>query len=183
MLNKLILRTFLSITLAISFIGISNATLISQDILDEGNIIGNITIDIDNAIEWDINDYYVESFVSFNIFNIEMLDYTDSNLDNPLFEAHFNDSDLNAGLLTLDFDLNDVFGAFAWNGLITDSSYWVDPIMNENTLDVFDSANTIAFFSDQITFGDATVDVPEPSVLILFLTGLVAFSARRKVSK
>ena len=35
MLNKLILRAFLSISLALSFTGAANATLISQDILFE----------------------------------------------------------------------------------------------------------------------------------------------------
>jgi len=63
MLNKLILRTFLSISLTFSVMGAANATLISQEILNGGSLIGNITINIDNATEFDIGDSYVENFV------------------------------------------------------------------------------------------------------------------------
>lgn len=175
MLNKLILRAFLSLSLAFSFAGTANATLISQDILDAGDVIGNITINIDKATEWDIGDYYVEDFVSLRLFDIELLDYMDSGLDNPLFEAHFNKDDLTAGLLSLDFDLNDVYGAFAWAGSIWSGSTAF------NYMDVFDGPNNVLVYSQDVTFGDATV-VPTPATLILFLTAVAGLVVRRKIA-
>jgi len=174
MLNKLILRAFFSISLALSFTGAANATLISQDILDAGDVIGNITINIDNATEWDIGDSYVENFVSFNIAGLNLLDLANYNLDNPLFEAHFNQDDLTAGLSTLYFDLIDVQGAFAWAGNI-----WAGT--DANDLNVFDDGTGIVAYSDNISFGKATV-VPTPVTLVLFLTAVAGLAARRKNS-
>lgn len=172
MLNKLILRAFLSISLAFSFTGAANATLINQNILDAGSVIGNIVINTNDAVLFDVDDSYVESFVSFKLFDIELLDLTAFSLDNPLFEAHFNHNDLFSGLETLDFDLTDVFGAFYWAG-----SIWLDPSFNY--IDVFDGPNSIILFSPDVTLGAVTV-VSEPKTLILLLTGLIALRARRK---
>ncbi|ALO35636.1 hypothetical protein CMT41_13630 [Colwellia sp. MT41] len=174
MLNKLVLRALFSVSLAFSFVGAANATLISQDILDAGKVIGNITINVDNATEFDIGDSYVNSFVSFNLFNIDLLDLTAYDLDNPSFEAHFNNDDLAAGLLTLDFDLKDIYNAFSWAG-----SIWNVPSMDY--IDVFDGPNSVLVYTTDVTLGDVSV-VPTPATLILFLTAIAGLASRRKKS-
>lgn len=173
MFNKLILRVFLALSL--TFTGAASATLITQNIYsDVDGLIGSISINIDNATEWDIGDSYVNNFVQFEFFGFEMLDLTDFSLDNPLFEAHFNPDDLYAGIQSLDFDLYDIYGAYAWNGFI-EAGFG-------GYVDVFTSAAQLAYFAQDVSFGQASV-VPEPSALILLLTGLIAFAARRKVGK
>jgi hypothetical protein len=174
MLNKLILRAFLSISIVLSSISLANATLITQDILDSGEVIGSISINTDNAVTFGL-DSYVEEFISFNLFGFELLDYTDFELDNPLFEASFDGSDLNAGVLSLDFDITDVFGAFYWAGSIWSESLGAD----FNYLDVFDGEDILLFTTD-VRLGNVSV-VPLPASFILFLTAIAVLISRRKM--
>lgn len=183
MLNKLVLHVFLSLALAFSFAGAANATLITQDIISEvDGVIGNISINIDNAQVWDINESYVENFEQFQMFGVDMLDLSDAGLDNIYFNAYFNPNDLLAGIHALSFDIDDVLGFFAWAGEIWDSSFWNDPLVNENTVDVFDGPNNILYFANDVTLGQATVDVPAPATLVLFLTALMGLVVRQKNS-
>jgi hypothetical protein len=174
MLNKLILRAFLSISIVLSSISLANATLITQDIIDSGELIGSISINTDNAVTFDV-DSYVGEFVSFNLFGFELLDFTDFELDNPLFEASFDGSDLNTGILSLDFDITDVFGAFYWSGSIWSESLGAD----FNYLDVFDGEDILLFTTD-VTLGSVSV-VPLPASFILFLTAIAVLISRRKM--
>jgi hypothetical protein len=174
MLNKFILRACLSISIVLSSISLANATLITQDILDNGEVIGSVSISTDNAVTFGL-DSYVEEFVSFNLFGIELLDFTDFELDNPLFEASFDGSDLNAGLLSIDFDLTDVFGAFYWAG-----SLWSELLGTDfNYLDVFDGEDILVFTTD-VTLGSVSV-VPLPASIILFLTAIAVLVSHRKM--
>ncbi|GAA0809911.1 hypothetical protein GCM10009111_00020 [Colwellia asteriadis] len=171
MLNKLILRAFLSISLMISFISASNATLLSQEILNGGNVIGSITINVDNAQEWDFEDSYVEDFVAFDLLGFNLLDFNDYGIENYFFEAHFNPENLFAGLITLDFDLNDFGFNYAWDG-----SIWNDPSFDY--ISVFAGPENIAFYSPNVSFGKVNV-VPTPATLVLFLTAVFGLVARR----
>ncbi|WP_057832281.1 PEP-CTERM sorting domain-containing protein [Colwellia sp. TT2012] len=181
MLNKLFLRALFTLSLAFSFTGAANATLISQDILDNGSVVGNVTINIDNATVWDASTSYVANFESFTFFGFQLLDLTDYNLENPLFEASFDHNDISLGLLTLDYDLTDFDGFFGWSGSIVDSSYWSEPSINENYADVWGGPNDVLYYSETLTFGAATV-VPTPATLVLFLTAIAGLASRRKKS-
>ncbi|OUR62599.1 hypothetical protein A9Q74_03985 [Colwellia sp. 39_35_sub15_T18] len=166
MLNKLVLRALLSLSLAFTFLGTANAALITQDIISDSlGVIGSITIDTVAVDEFDsVNDW-----VSFDFFGYEAE-------ESFLFSAIIDTSDFYAGILSLDFDVNDLCFSCEWayNGFI-EAGFG-------GAVDIFDPANgDFIFFTDDLSFGQASV-VPEPSALILLLTGLIAFAVRRKVS-
>jgi hypothetical protein len=172
MLYKLALRIVLSFSLA--FTSMANATIITQDIVSDAHgVLGSISINIDNAEEFFIDDFFVNDFVEFKLFGRSMLDLDSVDLASDFFEAHFNPEDLFTGLKSLDFDLDDVVSDFSWQGSIAGG-------FNDGFLDVFDGPNNVLLFLDDISLGIASV-VPEPSALILLFTGLIAFAVRRKV--
>ena len=165
MLNKLILRAFLTISLALSFTG-ANAALITQDIISDnlGGVIGSITIDTVNVDEFDT----VYDWVSFDFFGYEAV-------ESFFFQAVIDTTDLNAGILSLDFDVTDeCFGCeWAYNGFI-DSGI--------SSFDIFDvTTSGFVYFTDDLYFGQASV-VPTPATLVLFLTAVAGLASRRKNS-
>ena len=168
MFSKYLLKTFFAFSLVFSLSGVANATLITQNIVSEADgVIGHVSVNIDNAE--DFGGYgIVSTWTEFEFFGIDMLD---QGLDNPLFEAVVDLADLSLGLISLDFDLNDVFGAYAWNGFID--------VDFGGAVDVFDTS--IAYFADDVSFGQVAV-VPEPTAFILFFTGLLVLMVRRKMS-
>ncbi len=173
MLNKLVLRALLSISLALSFTGAANAALITQDILDNGAVIGNVTIDSGEAFLWEGNEFIVEEFVSFNLFGFDLVDFGG-------FEAYFNSSDLESGLSSLNFDVSDTNDDYAFSGTIWDSSFWADPSVNDNYIDAWNqSTGDPALFSFDVTLGDVS-SVPTPATFVLFLTAVAGLVARRK---
>jgi hypothetical protein len=172
MLNKLILRAFLTISLAFSFVGAANATLISQDILDDGAVIGNITINIDDATVWDA-DWGISNVTSFTEFQIYGYDLTTYTYDFLSFDATYFHDDLSAGLDTLNFELTEQFGFFAWAGDVFGDT-------NDNVFTVADDTG-VFIFSDKISLGNVSV-VPTPATLVLFLTAVACLAARRKNS-
>jgi len=164
MFNKYILSALL--VLSFAFSGGVNATLITQDIIsDTDGVIGHISVNIDDAEDFG-GLGIVSTWSEFEFFGIDMIN---QDLDNPLFEAVFDLADLHMGLISLDFDLNDIYGAFAWNGFDFGGS-----------VDVFDDTNLI-YFAGDVSFGQASV-VPEPTAFILFFTALLGLTIRRKIS-
>jgi hypothetical protein len=166
MLNKLVLRAFLTISLALSFTG-ANAALITQDIISDtaGGIIGSITIDTVNVDEFDtVNDW-----VSFDFFGYE--------LAQPafVFFAEIDIMDFSAGIQFLQFDANDICANCEWA-----YSGVVEAGLDNGTVSVFDATtDDIIFFYEDVRFGDATV-VPTPATLVLFLTAIAGLAVRRK---
>jgi hypothetical protein len=173
MLNKLILRAFLSISLALSFTGAANATLISQDLISDetGNVIGSITI---NTIPSEIADFGLSDvfvFEEFNLFGFDMA--APAIADGNQFFASFDTADYSLGLQDLSFDLVDTLGAIAWNGQFFGGFGAVDAF----DLGVVPNPEILAFI--EFSLGDATV-VPTPATLVLFLTAVAGLVARRK---
>lgn len=186
MLNKLVLRIVLVFSFA--FAGIANATLISQDILFQelldvdqngqaifgdavtiGHVSVNLdTLDVDSGVGYLSGTWEEFSFYGFDVDAIDpAFDY---------FEAVINPDDLFAGIESLDFGVT-VFRTFEFAGFI-------DAFDLENSVGyTLYNLDTDAFLeAGSLSFGAATV-VPEPSALVLLLTGLVAFASRRKVAK
>ena len=183
MLNKLILRAFLSISLALSFAGAANATLISQDILfqqllevdasgepvfaDEYEVIGNISISLDTIDDWG----WVQTWESFTFFGYE----ADENFD--LFVATVDVNNIASGIESLDFDVT-VLSSLSFAG-------YIDTFVTVSTRDIsfslFDNTTASIFSAGALSFGAATV-VPTPATLILFLTAVAGLAARRKNS-
>jgi hypothetical protein len=179
MLNKLVLRALLSLSLAFSFAGGANAALITQDILDgEGSNIGFISINTNNLDEFDS----VLSWETFNILGFDMLapDAIDNEFGDQ-FYASVDPTDFSAGIFDMFFDVTDIFGAYQWEGailiedgvVVPDLSYGI--VVNELGLD----NPPVAAFVPSFTFGEATV-VPTPATLVLFLTAVAGLVARRK---
>ncbi len=174
MLNKLILRAFLSISLAVTFTGAANAALITQDILDGNNTnIGFITIDTSNLDEFDS----VLTWEAFNIlgFDMEAPEITDANQ----FYAAIDPTDFFAGIFDIQFDLVDVLGAFQWaGGTFIDTDDTVDSYgITVNQLGA-ENPPLVGYISS-FSFGEATV-VPTPATFVLFLTAIAGLAARRK---
>jgi hypothetical protein len=173
MLNKLILRAFLSISLALSFTGAANATLISQDILfdtmsddvDEFKVIGNITINLDT-----IDDFgSVKIWESFTFYDYEADVLADK------FETIVDVNNIAAGIQFLDFDVT-VFSKLSFSGII--DSY---NSTNSVAFSVFDNATAGLFDAGALAFGDVNV-IPTPATLVLLLTAVAGLAARRKKS-
>jgi hypothetical protein len=173
MLNKLILRAFLTISLAFSFVGAANATLISQDILfdsafdtvDEFEVIGNITISLDTIDDWGT----VSVWESFTFYGYE----ADTSAD--LFSAFVDIDNIAAGIESLDFDVT-LFTSLSFSGFI--DGY--DPTAGF-TYSFFDNADASLVTAGTLAFGNTTV-VPTPATLVLFLTAVAGLAARRKNS-
>ncbi len=177
MLNKLILRAFLSISLALTFTGAANAALITQDLLDgDGGNIGSISINTDSLDEY--GDTF--SWEEFNLLGIDML--APEIADGSNFYASFDLENLAAGLWDLQFDLVDVLSAYQWQ---VASFYDVDgKVVAEFDygLSIYKLGAedpTFAGYISEIVYGEATV-VPTPATFILFLTAVAGLAARRK---
>ena len=164
MFNKLILRALLSLSLAFTFIGSANAALITQDIIsDQYGVIGSVTVNTNDADDWG----FISDWVSFDFFGYEAEMAF-------LFEAEIDVMDFSAGILNLDFDVNDLCFDCEWayNGFI--EAGW------GGAVDIFDvNTGDFVFFAGDLSFGEASV-VPEPAALLLFFTGLMGLVARRK---
>jgi hypothetical protein len=177
MLNKLILRIFLSLSLAFSCAGTANATLITQDILfnsffdneDTFEVIGNVAVDTDNIDDWGFIENTWESF-SFYGYDVDPFDPSWN-----IFVAVFDVSNIMKGIESLDFDVT----------LLSDLSFAgyidvYDPI-NSVTFSLFDNADNNLYDAGALAFGKATA-VPLPATLMLFLTGILGLVVRRKNS-
>ncbi len=169
MFKQYILHAIFTFLFALSLTSTVNATLITQDIIsDTDGVIGHISINIDEAEDFG-GLGIVSTWSEFEFFGVDMIE---QDLDILLFDAVFDLADLSMGLISLNFDLNDTFGAFAWNG-------YVDVDFG-GALDVFDG-NDLIYFANDLSFGQASV-VPEPTAFILFFTALVGLVVRRKIS-
>lgn len=173
MLNKLVLRALLTISLALSFTS-ANAALITQDFIADvtGDVLGSITINTipSEAADYGLRDVF--AFEEFNFFGLDLLAPAIANGDQ--FFASFDAADYSLGLQSLSFDLNDVVDAYAWNGAY-EAGFG-------GSFDAFDLGVTpnpafAGYF--EYTLGNTTV-VPTPTTLILFLTAVVGLVARRK---
>jgi hypothetical protein len=173
MLNKLILRAFLTISLAFSFAGAANATLISQDILlnsivdsvDVFEVVGHITINVDTLDEFSS----VGTWESFTFYGYE------ADTVGAYFSAIVDSTNIAAGIESLDFDVT-LFSSLSFAGYI-DAAFPDDSL----TYSFFDNTNAEIIDAGTLAFGAATV-VPTPATLVLFLTAIAGIAARRKRS-
>ncbi len=174
MLNKLVLRVLLSLTIAVSFVGLANATLITQEFISDatGDVIGSITINTEPSEDAGFGLKNVFIWEEFEFFGLDM--QPPSLADGSQFYASFDSFDFSLGIQDLQFDLNDVFDLYAWNGAAFGGFGGVD---------IFASPNGDPSFSGYIEFtlGQASI-VPTPATLVLFLTAITALAARRKNS-
>lgn len=187
MLNKLILNAFLSISLALSFTGAANATLISQDILFEKLLdvdqfnepvfaeavtIGHVSVSLGMLdVEYGVG-YLSGVWKAFSFYGYEM-DTFDPNFND--FFAIINPDDLFAGIESLDFNVT-LFDAFEFSGFI--DAYDIE---NNVGYTLYNYNTDEALEAGRLSFGDATV-VPTPATLVLFLTAVAGLVTRRKKS-
>jgi len=176
MLNKLVLRALLSLSLAFSFASGANAALITQDILDgEGSNIGFISINTNNLDEFD----EVLSWEAFNILGFDML--APEIADGFQFYAAIDPTDFSAGIFDMFFDVTDIFGAYQWQGAILIEDGVIDESQSYGVVahDLRADNPPLAAYVPSFSFGEATV-VPTPATLVLFLTAIAGLVARRK---
>jgi len=178
MLNKLVLRVVLALSLTVT--GAANAAWISQDLIsDQFGVVGSITINTVPSVEFgSVNEVYSWEEFIIDGWNMNEPDPIDNEFGDQFF-AEFDPADLYAGIQFLHFDLSDTFALYPW-----EYQGSIQAGFNDGWLDIIDqnpSTPVPVFFAGDISLGEATV-VPEPSALILLLTGLIAFAVRRKVS-
>ena len=173
MLNKLVLRALLSLSLAFGFSGAANATLISQDILlnsvvnsvDVFEVVGHITVNIDTLDDFSS----VGTWESFTFYGYEV------DTVGAYFSAVVDSTNIAAGIESLDFDVT-LFSSLSFAGYI-DTAFPDDSF----TYSFFDNTNAEIIDAGTLAFGAATV-VPTPATLVLFLTAVAGLVARRKRS-
>jgi len=177
MLKNLLRNAVLTATLAL-FASTSNAALITQDILFDDlttadviyETIGSITVESDNADSFGT----ISTWESFSLFGLDMITEVEANGDFTLFglfEAVVDDTNLNAGIEFLNFDVTESTWAFY------NFSGFYDSFAGGDFVDVFDFGGGVYFFGE-LALGDASV-VSEPSMFFLFFAGLMGLFIKR----
>lgn len=183
MFKKLLKNIACAASLMIAGSFAANAGLLIQEIeVDEGfgdgyQYAGYVAIDLDlfdefgEAMEW----------TAFNLYGFDMLTEAQADLVDPLdpylffggFLAVINQDSIWKGLEFMTFDVTDnMYGFFHFDGIVDVA----DPF---SYVSVFDQdANGPYIFGDA-RFGEYSY-VPEPSMFLLFLTGLAGVALRRK---
>jgi hypothetical protein len=185
---KLLMKSFSSAVLAASFLITSsfsaNAVIIKHDILDSIGKVGEVTVELDNAL---LNTGLVDSAFDTGItlldFSLGDLYSWADDLASYSFEAVIDSDNINAGIEFFASDADDVgfSAADTWAYDIIYDAF--DP--GFSFLDAFTSDGTIVYF-DFITFGAAEIsDLPvaasAPASVGVFALAMVAFFGRRKV--
>lgn len=178
---KSIKNIFLAMSITLLAASSANAALISHDILfDDINttdvvfekigyfVVDTEKADIDGSIfSWE--EFQIDMFgSSFNLLTKAEADVIDPLLFGD-FEAILDPGNLSAGIEFIAFDVTDN-AAFSlnFNGIFDfDSGF----------LDVFDTVTGLES-AGNLQLG--AVDVPEPSMLLLFLTGLIALRLKKR---
>lgn len=183
MFKNILRNTLLTLSISIASITTANADLITHDIIFDNaatteilfETIGSLTIDSNE------NDGFglINSWVDFELFGFNMTTETEANGDFTLFgafEAIIDLNNISAGIEFLTFDVTEnVTQFFNFQGL-------VDTATGDNFIaDVFDFNGGLYAFGD-IALSDASVvsAVPEPSMFLLFFTGLVLMLVKRR---
>ncbi|WP_448551235.1 hypothetical protein [Thalassotalea montiporae] len=154
----------------------ANAALITQDILLDDNVFGEITVDTrDGFID---GDYFViESFFSLTLFDPDLGAITSvdefSMADLFLFTIEVLVDDVYAGIEFFEFDILSSNGV-GYDGFF--DAFSPDPLL-DNVINVT-AANSDQF--GQLSFGQASV-ISEPSVMAVFALMLAVLANRRRL--
>jgi hypothetical protein len=180
---KSIKTIFLAMSITLLSAGSANAALISHDILFDDfttndvvfEKIGYFVVDTNKADDWGLitswEEFQIDMFgSSFNFLTEAEADVIDPFLFG-YFEAFLDPSNAFAGVEAIAFDVTENTAlSLNFNGSF-------DFATNSGILDVFDS--TTGFESaGNLQLGN--VKVPEPPMLLLFLTGLIALRLKKR---
>ncbi|MBO1256289.1 hypothetical protein J3L16_11410 [Alteromonas sp. 5E99-2] len=162
------LFTSASLALALLFSVNANAVLITQDIVVDGDVFGEVAFEVSNSAlnSGAIIDTFFDgqpAFAGISFFGVD----TDALFS---FDAVLDTSNISAGLEFLSFD--------SLNGSLI-FQLVVDTFSGSGFLDVFDANNDLIFFSSDVTLGSVNVSEPGMAVLLVMLLAGV-FAARRK---
>ncbi|MDO7086578.1 PEP-CTERM sorting domain-containing protein [Pseudocolwellia sp. AS88] len=180
MLNTYFKNALLAISLSLFTIGSANANLIIQDILFDDatttevlfETIGSITVDTQDSDGFGT----INTWVDFELFGFDMITEADAAGNFALFglfEVFVDLNNISAGIEFLTFDVTESnFLFYNFQGL-------VDTAFGGNFfIDVFDFGGGLYVFGD-LALGQASV-VSEPSMFLLFFTGLFFLVAKRR---
>jgi hypothetical protein len=182
---KSIKTIFLAISIALLTVNSANAALISHDILFDDlttddvvfEKIGYFVVDTDKADDWGFinswEEFQIDMFgASFNFLTEAEADVIDPFLFG-YFEAIINPDNVYAGLEAIGFDVTESTSSnIHFNGSF---DFFAG---NSGILDMFDANDDILGVGN-IRLSNVT-HVPEPSMLLLFLTGLVALRLKKR---
>lgn len=156
----------------------SNAELIEQDVLSDGEVVATFQVDVDTSMGGFISTFSNPGMLTLKGMEILGTVFSSDELDFALFDAAIDSDNLSAGLSVLLFDLQDPVSVESW---LYQLGY--DEIQTSgNFINVLDPRNGTAFSSLDISLSEARVVVqasaPATAILVLLGMGVAAF--RRK---
>ena len=182
MLNTFLKNTLLAISLSLFTIGSANANLITQDILFDDASTADVLFETVGSITVDTQDSdgfgYINTWVDFELFGFNMITEADAAGDFSLFglfEVFVDLTNVSAGIEFLTFDVTEDSSLFFNFQGLADTAF-----PGGNFFDVFDSSGNVFLFGD-LALAEVSA-VPEPSMFLLFFTGLFFLVAKRRKS-
>lgn len=179
MIKNLLRNTLLTLSITLTAITSANAALITQDIIFDDATSSEVLFEKIGSLTVDTKDQdgfgLISSWVDFQLFGFDMITETEANGDFLLFgefSAFIDLQNIEAGIEFLTFDVTESQTQFFnFQGL-------VDTATGDNFfIDVFDFSGGLYAFGD-IALDKANI-VPEPSMLLLFFTGIFFFYINR----
>lgn len=164
----------------------ANASLISHDILFDDfsttdvvfEKIGYFVVDTDKADSWGLIESWEEFQIDILGSSYKFFTEAEANVTNMSlfdhFEVELDPGNLFAGVEALSFVVTEKISSnLKFQGIF---GFSVGP----GVLDLFDTSTGLLSAAGSITL--SAVDVPEPSMLLLFLTGLVGLRLKKRTA-
>lgn len=164
-----------SLALSLLFSVNASAVIITQDIIVDGIVFGDVSYEISSAAlnSGDIFDSFFDGQPT--LAGVSFFGFGTSAVFG--FEAVFDTFDISAGLEFLAFDVvdDDLVNPFTYQFII-------DTFAGFGFLDVFDADDNFVFFSADVALGDVQVNSPSIVImLVMMLSGLFAVSRKRQI--
>ncbi len=182
---KSIKNIFLAMSITLLTAGSANAALISHDILFDDltttevtfEKIGYFVLDTDKADDWGFINSWEEFQIDMFGSSFNFLTKAEADVIDPFlfgyFDAIINPDNVYAGLEAIGFDVTESTSSnIRFNGTF---DFFAG---NSGFLDMFD-ANDDILGAGSIQLSKVT-HVPEPSMIFLFLTGLIALRLKKR---
>ncbi|MDP4536412.1 PEP-CTERM sorting domain-containing protein [Alkalimonas collagenimarina] len=147
------------------------APILTQDIIVEDDgmffLAGSVSVNVADSFELFDSVFSADSWLSFDLFGFQF----EQGMDD-LFVADFDIDNLMAGFEFLQFDVLDLDSGWAFQGIFSFGSGFID---------VFSAPNeTLVAFFENAFLGEVSVAVPAPATISLMLLALFGLMLRQR---